>query len=59
MNNYFNYLIEMFEMLTDDIMKRKFIEKMKINIGITFFNDFKYYCLYKLATDHELIKLMG
>lgn len=57
-NNQYNFLIDVFELLYDERSKNKFIEKMKINIGHSFFNDFKAYCLGKLSVDHDLIKFL-
>lgn len=55
-NNHYNFIIESFELLESDKNKTKFIEKMKINIGNSFYNEFKSYCISKLSVSHDIIK---
>jgi hypothetical protein len=46
-NNLFNFLINVMESLTDD-QKTKFIENMKVNMGMTVTEQFKQYIFKKL-----------
>ena len=48
-NNIFNFLfIVMSGMNVDE--RKKFIEQMRLNVGLTFANDFKIYIFKKLPT---------
>ena len=51
--NVFNFMIATLETLTDE-QKEKFVQNIKIHIGMSFFNDFKLY-LFKKMPDSQLL----
>lgn len=53
-NNIYNHMFHTMESLSDE-QNEKFIENMKIDIGMTFYNNFRIYVLTKSATT-KLIK---
>lgn len=53
-NNIYNHMILTSEML-DDNDKKKYIESIKIQIGMSFYNDFKNY-IFRKSPNHELLK---
>ena len=55
-NNHYNFFIVTLENLTDE-QRRKFIENMKIQIGMTFYENFKIYFFKKLPNS-ELLKYL-
>jgi hypothetical protein len=46
-NNLFNFFISMMETMTDD-QKDAFVKQMKINLGMTVYNQFKQYIFTKI-----------
>lgn len=46
-NNMYNFMISVMETMNDE-QKEKFIDNMKIHIGMTFYNNFKLYVFTKL-----------
>lgn len=54
-NNIFNFIIEILK-ISDEETKKKIIEIMKIQIGMTFTNNFKMYLFRKLGSN-DLLEL--
>ena len=52
-NNIYNFLIVTLESLNDE-QKKKFAENMKLQIGLSFYEDFKIY-LFKKLSGSELL----
>jgi len=57
-NNHYNFIIDVWDLLFDDKSKHKLIEKIRVDIGVSFYNDFKEYCINKLSIEHDLIKYL-
>jgi hypothetical protein len=57
-NNVFNFLISTMEMLKTDDDKKKFLDNMRINIGMSFYDDFKMY-LFKKIPSSDLLKFFN
>jgi DNA-binding ferritin-like protein (Dps family) len=58
-NNIFNFIIEVLEVNKDEEEKlKKIIGKIKVNIGMSFFGEFKIYVLNKLDSDNFIFKLL-
>jgi hypothetical protein len=55
-NNHYNFIINII-LNTDENKQREIIQEMKLQIGISFFNDLKQYILKKYPVEHELVKL--
>ncbi len=53
-NNMFNHMIATLEMLTDE-QQVKYIQNIKINLGMSIYNQFKDY-LFKKLPNSEFIK---
>ena len=54
--NQFNFMLKTFELIPDD-KKQLWINEIRIQIGNTFFDDFKTYVFRKIPT-HPILKLM-
>lgn len=54
-NNIFNAILCTFELLNDE-QSKKYVEILKLQIGITFFDELKIYCCKKNHTSLKYLK---
>ena len=53
-NNLYNFLIDIFKRMSNE-ERDEFVRSMKIHLGMTFFENFKSYCMRKLDHNDPLI----
>lgn len=59
MPNLYNFLISVLRIIKDENDRNFFIEEMRLELGITFFEGFRGYVLKKYPYEHEFSKLVN